>query len=729
MGILDFPRPCNCGDIGCTHCVVNSTMFSLIKKAWDYNWKSLSIDNFWNSVPHEKKTLIISKLKNSVSEENRHEFLIRNSLSKENRKFLIDTFNCKLESGKFVFHQNKQIPIRYIPFVIREASEEEFKYEETTLGRELDENNIPLEELKKINQLQGGQNYGSYRKTKTGKIMKKKLHLELLSEYNKTNQIDNSISYKKEILREKEPGIGLQDYGVTYWTPDKERFYEVVEEQCCISENEMTDGFLTDLIVEKIAGNSDFLKKYEEYVEQAIKKQEEELKYYEELRLNRERQRLNRERQRLEEKRKEKERIERISMIAEERKRLEEEKKIANRERNRQRQLEKNQKEKEARKLLEQKKKEEDQALNEAVKENQKLNIPVVSAKSESKKSKKNKKKQTLIIEEVSQDEVSQKETTMMSDTRLKIPESEFFMKNFVGPMWNIKYGNESSQNMNDSLHNTSEPILKGTLHTEGNKITGAEIYPPVNSQHVLRLPEMPQPPERPPGEFIVLNADTKMPQPPERPPGEFILLNADTIYGKNESVAPQLYLSHCENCNMCLDNECIESHVFHNLNRKQTEIVVQNLFESKKANRFTFKGSGQPVSLTFDFDGTGRNKKNSTEIFFAALVSPNKERLCHTFIERMYYRLYGNHPHVTKVANNTRKELDKCINKKKLEELTKSVNPDSVFCFNDWVMSLNDDQFDIFFVSYIYCVMYSYCRNSQMEGQPYNLEYFVMVC
>merc|ERR1712146_334691 len=120
----------------------------------------------------------------------------------------------------------------------------------------------------------------------------------------------------------------------------------------------------TYLIVEKIAGNLDFLKKYEEYVEQAIKKQEEELKYYEELRLNRERQRL--EKQRIE-----KERIKRISMIAEEKKRLEEEKKIANRERNRQRQLEKNQKEKEARKLKEQKKKEEEEALNEAVKENQ----------------------------------------------------------------------------------------------------------------------------------------------------------------------------------------------------------------------------------------------------------------------------------------------------------------------------------------------------------------------
>ena len=712
-GIFDFPRPCNCGDNeGCTHCFVNSTMFSLIKEAWDYNWKLLSnediessIKTFWNSVPNEKKELIISKLKTLVSEENRHEFLIRNSLSKENRKFLTDNFNCTLESGKFVFHQNKQIPIRYIPFVIREASEEEFKYEETTLGRELDENNISLEVLQKINQLKGGQNYGIYRKTKTGKIIKKKDWSLLLSEYKKTNQVNNSYSYKKEILRDKKTGIGLQDYGVTYWTPDQERFYEVVEEECCISENEMTDGFLTYLIVEKIAGNSDFLKKYEEYVEQAIKKQEEELKYYEELRLNRERQRL--EKQRIE-----KERIKRISMIAEERKRveeekkrLEEEKKIANRERNRQRQLEKNQKEKEARKLKEQKKKEEEEALNEAVKENQRSNNPVVSPKS--KTSNKNERKQTLIIEKVSQDEVSQKEVlpSTMSDL-LTIPGSELFMKKMVGPMWDIYCNNESSQNMNDSLHNTSEPILKGTLHTEGDKFKGAEIYQPVNSQNVLRLPEMPQ-----------------------RPPGKFILLNADTIYGKNESVAPQLYLSHCENCNMCLDNECIESHVFHNLDRKQTKMVVQNLFESKKANRFTFKGTGQPVSLTFDFDGTGRNKKNFTEIFFAALVSPNKERLCHTFIERMYYRLYGKYPHVTKVANDTKKELDKCINEKKLEELKKSVNTDSVFCFNDWTMSLNDDQFDIFFVSYIYCVMYSYCRNPQMEGQPYNLEYFVMVC
>ena len=116
MGILDFPRPCNCGDNeACTHCFVNSTMFSLINEAWDYNWKSLSdkdimssIDNFWKSVPREKKTLIISKLKTSVSEENRHEFLIRNSLSEENRKFLIDNFNCTLESDKFVFYQNKK---------------------------------------------------------------------------------------------------------------------------------------------------------------------------------------------------------------------------------------------------------------------------------------------------------------------------------------------------------------------------------------------------------------------------------------------------------------------------------------------------------------------------------------------------------------------------------------------------------------------------------------------
>jgi hypothetical protein len=707
-------------------------MFSLIKQAWDDNWKLLSdkdikssIDDFWNSVPNEKKTLIISKLKTSVSEENRHEFLIRNSLSKENRKFLIDNFNCTLESDKFVFHQNKNIPIRYIPFVIREASEEEFKYEETTLGRELDENNISVDVLQKIKQLKGGQNYGSYRKTKTGKIMKKKLHLELLSEYKKTNQIDNSISYKKEILRD-DSRLGLQDYSVTYWTPDKEIFYEVVEEPCCISANEMTDGYLTYLIVEKIAGNSDFLKKYEEYVEQAIKKQEEELKYYEELRLNRERQRLEKQKQ-------EEERIKRISMIAEERKRVEEKKRvqeekiIANRERNRQRQLEENQKEKEARKLLEQKKKEEDQALNEAVeavKENQRSNNPVVSPKS--KKSKKNKKKQTLIIEEVSQDEVSQKESTMMSDTKLTIPDSEFFMKNFAGPMWDIYCNNESSQN---TLHNTSEPLLKGTLHTEGNKITGAEIYPPVNSQHVLRLPEMPQPPERPPGEFILLNAD-----------------RSDLI--KTSSLAALSYGGHCQNCDTCRRQILHEYNVFLNIannmenNEKAVQEAVQKLYKIKDEQmpEWVKKLKNKQIPELEQTLMSTKNNECGIEIYFAAIVHPEtKERLCYTFIERMYQRLYGKYPVVKKVEIDKNKTpilyryrdnaCAKLFQIKWEDHFKHTTQTESIRCFNDWVMSVNDHQENIFIVSYIYSFIDSYVKNPTMEGEPYNLECFVMVC
>ena len=688
MGILDFPRPCNCGDNeACTHCFVNSTMFSLINEAWDYNWKSLSdkdimssFDNFWKSVPREKKTLIISKLKTSVSEENRHEFLIRNSLSEENRKFLIDNFNCTLESDKFVFYQNKKIPIRYIPSLIREVSEEEVKYEETSLGRELDENNISVEVLQKINQLKGGQNYASYKKTKTGTIMKKKLYIELQSEYEKTYQINNSISYKKEILR-KDSRLGLQDY-VTYWTPDQERFYVVVEEPCCISlikkeftdefadgdkdalikkgfTDGFTDGFLTDWIVEKIAGNSDFLKKYEEYVEQVIKKQEEE---YEE-------QRLNRERQRLEKQRKEKERIKRISMIAEEKnrvekekKRLEEEKKIANRERNRQRQLEKNQKEKEARKLLEQKKKEEDQAIKDAIEQNQKSN--------------------------------------------------EYLMKNFVGPMWPIYCNNESSQNMNDSLHNTSEPILKCTLHTEGNKITGAEIYPPVNSQHVLRLPEMPQ--------------------PPERPPGEFVLLNADTIYGKNESVAqpPPSLESCCQCCDACREKEKVESEKFNNLenDKEETKKEVQKFYDlNKKKMKFDFATS--KMSPTFDFYRPGDKK----QIYFAALLHPNKkDRLCPTFIERMYSRLYGKYPEYRRVNIKDPPigevdPRDQC--RKQMEELIKKEKLDSVHCFNDWVMSLNDLEHNIFIVSYFYCCLYWYKIKGHLEKEPENIGYFLMEC
>ena len=728
MGILDFPRPCNCGDNeGCTHCFVNSTMFSLIKKAWDYNWKLLSnedikssIKTFWNSVPHEKKELIISKLKTLVSEENRHEFLIRNSLSKENRKFLIDNFNCRLKSDKFVFHQNKQIPIRYIPFVIREASEEEFKYEETTLGRELDENNISVEELQKINQLKGGQNYGIYRKTKTGKIMKKNWSL-LLSEYEKTHQIDNSISYKKEILRDQETGIGLQDYGVTYWTPDQERFYEVVEEQCCISANEMTDGFLTYLIVEKIAGNSDFLKKYEEYVEQAIKKQEEELKYYEELRLNRERQRLEKER-------KEKERIkiaEERKRVEEERKRVEEEKKIANQERNRQRQIEKNQKDKEARMLLEQKKKqkekEEDQALNEAFKALNEANNPVVSPKS--KKSKKNKKKHTLIIEKVPQDEASQKEVlpSTISDGVL--------MEQIFAPMWNHMYcKNESSQNMNDSLHNTSEPILKGTLHTEGNEITGAEIYPPVNSQHVLRLPEMPQPPERPPGQFVIINAD-----------------RSDLI--KTSSLASS-YWGHCRNCDTCRRQILHESKVFlniaNNMENKENAVqeAVQKLYNIKNEQmpEWVKKLQNKQIPEVEQTLMSTKNNECGIEIYFAATVHPEtKERLCYTFIERMYQRLYGKYPVVKKVEIDKNKTpilyryrdnaCEKLFQIKWEDTFKDTTQTESICCFNDWVMSVNDHQENIFIVSYIYSFIDSYVKNPTMEGQPYNLECFVMVC
>ena len=705
---LDYPRPCDCNSVECEqHCKFNLCMKYILKNICYDNWNSLSDDN---------------------------EFF-----SDKNKRFTFDSFNLKQENDKLLFLKTTQS-------ISNKLSRKDLKF--------------------------------NYNFENEG--------------YTKNDHSNNKKSYKKHI------GNG---YYFTYWTTDYKTYTEVYEEESYYYMQhlkEQTVIILTDLIetfaseyCNKYKNASDsckkmlYLKKLASRKEERDRKFEIELEEYykyletqERIRMmseerqqreQEERQRQQRERQQREQEErqqrefekeqkrkeieeeerqlryyqqkkryeteiriaKEQERLRRISKEAEQRKKkakeeqkrkeAEETKKkaiIANRERNRQRQIEKNQKEKEARKLLEQKKKqkekEEDQALNEAVnqavKEYQRSNNPVVSPKS--KKSKKNKKKQTLIIEEVSQDD----------------PESEFFMKNFAGPMWTIKYGNESSQNMNDSLHNTSEPLLNGTLHTEGNKITGAEIYPPVNSQHVLRLPEMPQPPERPPGQFVIINAD-----------------RSDLI--KTSSLASS-YWGHCRNCDTCRRQILHESNVFLNIannmenKEKAVQEAVQKLYNIKNEQmpEWVKKLQNKQIPEVEQTLMSTKNNECGIEIYFAATVHPEtKERLCYTFIERMYQRLYGKYPVVKKVEIDENKTpilyryrdnaCAKLFQIKWEDTFKDTTQTESICCFNDWVMSVNDHQENIFIVSYIYSFIDSYVKNPTMEGEPYNLECFVMVC
>ena len=270
FGILDFPRPCDCQQKGCSHCDVNLTMFTFIKEAWKTNWnklseedKHLNVVNFWKSLPNKNKTFIMDNFKNLESDE-----LIRSSLSKENREFLIDNFNFTVDDDeKFVFYQNRddKIPVRSIPRFKRYIAKEELYYNETSLDFEVTEGNITELQRRQIEQLKNGHNFLSFRKINNGHYLKKKLHQEMRTEYEKNYQIYSCVSYKKQI--ENENGF------VTYYTHDHETFWEVFEEPCCISAK-----FLTYWTVDKIAGDSEFLKKYKEYVKQIIEQKQNEEK-------------------------------------------------------------------------------------------------------------------------------------------------------------------------------------------------------------------------------------------------------------------------------------------------------------------------------------------------------------------------------------------------------------------------------------------------------------------
>jgi hypothetical protein len=235
----------------------------------------------------------MDNFKNLASDE-----LIRNSLSEENKEFLIDNFNfIKDDDKKFVFYQNKEIPIRSIPRFKRYIAKEELYYNETSLDFEVTEGNITEFQRRKIEQLQNGHNFLSFKKINNDHYLKKKVYQEMRTEYERTYQIYGCVSYKKQIENEN-------DF-VTYWTQDHETFWEVFEEPCCISANGMTDKLLTYWTVDKIAGDSDFLKKYKEYVEQTIEQKqneekrarEEEKRRYKEKEMKRLR-RINAERER-----------------------------------------------------------------------------------------------------------------------------------------------------------------------------------------------------------------------------------------------------------------------------------------------------------------------------------------------------------------------------------------------------------------------------------------------
>jgi len=699
FGILDFPRPCDCEQNGCSHCDVNLTMFTFIKEAWETNWdnlseedKHLNIVNFWKSLTEKNKTFIMDNFKNLASDE-----LIRNSLSEENKEFLIDNFNCtKDDDDKFVFYQNRddKIPIRSIPRFKRYIAKEELYYNETSLDFEVTEGNITEFQRRQIEQLKNGYNFFSFKKINKGLYLKKKLHQEMRTEYEKTYQIYGCVSYKKQIENEN-------DF-VTYWTHDHETFWEVFEEPCSISAN-----FLTYCTVDKIAGDSEFLKKYKEYVEQIIEQKQNEEKRARERKekekkealedekrraKENERKRLNRvieERERRlkeearrkekaqreeEAKRKALEKARRKQEKALERARRKKEKEELERARKEEQALEEAQRKEEAKRKKEEKarrkkekkarrkkeekareeaeKKELDKFFDEIAKENNNNNNNNNNNStndSVQKKNNKPKKKQTVVENQVL--------PSTTSATQLD-PDTQILMSQIVRPMWNLKYGTVNDfQNINNKI------LLNAAVKTEGNQITGQEIYQ-YPAPAVLRLPARPQ-----------------------CPPGEWTIINGFETSPNNETIVK------------------VEN-MFQNYIKEMPQIVKDNIIKDKM----------------FMFDN--RQKRENTRIIFASYIEPGgcrpentrlEELREITRLEELYHELYGKYPVVRKVYE------DEDWIQEYIERAKTKIDPffqptttddndminDSFFVENKWIMSLNDNPEDIFDVSY---VSSSYC-------------------
>ena len=172
------------------------------------------------------------------------------------------------------------------------------------------------------------------------------------------------------------------------------------------------------------------------------------------------------------------------------------------------------------------------------------------------------------------------------SITRLD-PNTQFLMSEFISPMWKSKYAPANN-----------EILMNAAVKTKGNQITGQEIYPPVQYPAVLRLPEMPQ---RPPGEWTVINAIESSP--------------------KNETIV------NVEN-------------MFQNYIKEMPQIVKDNIIKDKM----------------FMFDN--QQKRGFTRIIFASYIEPGgcipepeNTRLEKDFrrettrLEELYHELYGKYP------------------------------------------------------------------------------------
>ena len=134
MNRLTYPLPCDCqnwlernlkkqpgfyesgnNETNCIQCTINSKMTDLLKQACFYNWDTNSEDSFFTD---------------------------------ENETFLETSFNLQFNEHlkKYVFYQNKETPISWLPFKIAEVPE--YIYKETNLVHELNEGNINLNEKK-----------------------------------------------------------------------------------------------------------------------------------------------------------------------------------------------------------------------------------------------------------------------------------------------------------------------------------------------------------------------------------------------------------------------------------------------------------------------------------------------------------------------------------------------------------------------------------------------------
>lgn len=625
FGILDFPRPCDCQQEDCVHCDVNVTMFTFIKEAWETNWnklseedKHLNVVNFWKSLPKKNKTFIMDNFKNLESHE-----LIRNSLSEENKEFLIDNFNfIKDDDDKFVFYQNKEIPIRSIT----------------------------------------------------------------------TYQIYDCVSYKKQIENEN-------DF-VTYWTQDHETFREVFEEPCCISANGMTDKLLTYWTVDKIAGDSDFLKKYKEYVEQTIEQKQNEEKR---ARKRKEEKALEKARREEEAQRKEeaKRKKEEEARKKKEEKALKKKEKALEDARKQQQALEeaqikkeifiqkqrenalkanmeKQKKEKEEKARKEAKKKELDEFLEEYVTETKKesTNDSVVIVQTNKKqKNKKRKRKQKKLAKKEEKEEEKAREEAAVKNTVLPSTTSatqldQNIMNYIVAPLWNSKYGPvDVFQNNNNKI------LMNAVVKTEGNQITGEEIFQPVQYPAVLRLPAMPQ-----------------------SSPGEWTIINGFETSPNNETIVK------------------VEN-MFQNYIKEMPQIVKNNIIIKDKM---------------FMFDNP--RKRENTRIIFASYIEPGGFTRERTRLEELYHELYGKYP-VVRIVDQSKEEwiqydIDRA--ETKIEQFSQHTTDDndmindSFFGKNKWIMSLNDNPEDIFDVSYVSSCMYYLLKlNQGYDDDDDAIQYF----